>query len=87
MFPFLHCMLQVIECNLRASRSFPFVSKTYGKNFIALATKAMVLNGGDMMPVESFSRDTDHVCIKAPMFRYCTYRVYTCEVRGVSLEV
>lgn len=61
--------LQVIECNLRASRSFPFVSKTYGKNFIELATKAMVLNGGETMPAERFSRDTDHVCIKAPMFR------------------
>jgi len=62
--------IKVIECNLRASRSFPFVSKTYGKNFIELATKAMVLNGGEVLPTEHFSRDTDHVCIKAPMFSF-----------------
>jgi carbamoyl-phosphate synthase large subunit len=34
--------LKVIECNLRASRSFPFVSKVLGKNFIDIATKALV---------------------------------------------
>ena len=34
-------LLQVIETNLRASRSFPFVSKTIGKDFIAVATKVM----------------------------------------------
>ena len=33
---------QVIECNLRASRSFPFVSKTIGVDFIDVATKVMV---------------------------------------------
>lgn len=33
------CM--VIECNLRASRSFPFVSKTMGVDFIEIATKVM----------------------------------------------
>jgi hypothetical protein len=32
----------VIECNLRVSRSFPFVSKTYDYDFVALATKAMM---------------------------------------------
>ena len=37
---FLYC--QVIECNLRASRSFPFVSKTVGTDFIDVATKIMV---------------------------------------------
>lgn len=34
--------IQVIECNLRASRSFPFVSKTIGVDFINVATKVMV---------------------------------------------
>ncbi len=34
--------IKVIECNLRASRSFPFVSKTLGIDFIELATKAIV---------------------------------------------
>jgi len=33
---------QVIECNLRASRSFPFISKTVGTDFIGVATKVMV---------------------------------------------
>lgn len=32
----------MIECNLRASRSFPFVSKTIGVDFISVATKVMV---------------------------------------------
>ena len=34
--------VKVIECNLRASRTFPFISKTFDFNFITLATKAMV---------------------------------------------
>lgn len=44
-FPFFSALLlplQVIECNLRASRSFPFVSKTIGVDFINVATKVMV---------------------------------------------
>lgn len=35
-------MVKVIECNLRASRTFPFVSKTLDVNFISLATKVMM---------------------------------------------
>lgn len=35
-------MVKVIECNLRASRTFPFISKTLDANFIALATRAMM---------------------------------------------
>ncbi|KIH52477.1 hypothetical protein ANCDUO_17423, partial [Ancylostoma duodenale] len=34
--------LKVIECNLRVSRSFPFVSKTLDFDFVALATRAMM---------------------------------------------
>jgi len=34
--------IKVIECNLRASRSFPFVSKVTGYNFIEFATKSIV---------------------------------------------
>jgi len=37
--------LFVIECNLRVSRSFPFVSKTLNYDFVALATRAMVFSG------------------------------------------
>ena len=35
-------VVKVIECNLRASRTFPFVSKTFDVNFITLATKVML---------------------------------------------
>ncbi len=41
--------LKVIECNLRVSRSFPFVSKTLDVNFIAIATRIML--GHDVDPV------------------------------------
>lgn len=34
--------VRVIECNLRASRTFPFISKTFDTNFITLATKVML---------------------------------------------
>ena len=34
--------VRVIECNLRASRTFPFISKTFDMNFITLATKVML---------------------------------------------
>ena len=34
--------LKVIECNLRVSRSFPFVSKTLGHDFVAMATQVIV---------------------------------------------
>jgi len=34
--------VRVIECNLRASRTFPFISKTFNTNFITLATKVML---------------------------------------------
>lgn len=41
--------LKVIECNVRVSRSFPFVSKTLGVDLVALATQAIV--GEDVEPV------------------------------------
>ena len=66
--PVLH---QVIECNLRASRTFPFISKTLGCNFITLATKAML--GLDPKPY-SLSMDLDYVAVKAPMFSFTRLR-------------
>jgi len=60
--------IKVIECNLRASRSFPFVSKTLNVNFIDLATRAML---GDKVKKAAFSLDNfDYVCVKAPMFSF-----------------
>jgi len=60
--------VKVIECNLRASRSFPFVSKTYNVNFIDLATRIMV--GKNVRPKLIDLADIDHVAIKAPMFSF-----------------
>ena len=60
--------IKVIECNLRASRSMPFVSKTFGCNFIDLATKAML--GVPLRPFDINLFDIDHVNIKSPMFSF-----------------
>ncbi|MDE7376760.1 MAG: carbamoyl-phosphate synthase (glutamine-hydrolyzing) large subunit [Muribaculaceae bacterium] len=60
--------IKVIECNLRASRSFPFVSKVLKINLIDLATKAML-----GIPVEKPNKsafDLDYVGIKASQFSF-----------------
>ena len=60
--------IKVIECNLRASRSFPFVSKVLKINFIELATKIML-----GLPIEKPSKnefDLDYVGIKASQFSF-----------------
>lgn len=59
--------IQVIECNLRASRSFPFVSKVTGYNFIAIATRAML---GKHKPMTYETLELDYVGVKAPQFSY-----------------
>mmetsp|Transcript_9667 Transcript_9667/g.20835 ORF Transcript_9667/g.20835 Transcript_9667/m.20835 type:complete len:1576 (-) Transcript_9667:1003-5730(-) len=64
--------VQVIECNLRASRTFPFVSKTLNNNFISLATKAMC--GLNAKPYKISLLDIDYVCVKAPMFSFTRLR-------------
>jgi carbamoyl-phosphate synthase large subunit len=60
--------IKVIECNLRASRSFPFVSKTFNVNFIELATKAMV--GAPVKSSQIDLSDIHYVNIKAPIFSF-----------------
>lgn len=61
--------LKVIECNLRASRSFPFVSKVLGTNFIDVATKALV--GRDVPePVDLMAIKRDYVATKVPQFSW-----------------
>ena len=60
--------IKVIECNLRASRSFPFVSKVLKINLIELATKVML-----GLPVEKPNKnlfDLDYVGIKASQFSF-----------------
>lgn len=60
--------IKVIECNLRASRSFPFVSKVLKINFIELATKVMI---GEKVEAPSKSAfDLDYVGIKASQFSF-----------------
>ena len=60
--------LKVIECNLRASRSFPFVSKILKLNFIELATRVMLgehPEGGHIDPFE-----LDYVVVKSSQFSF-----------------
>jgi carbamoyl-phosphate synthase large subunit len=60
--------VKVIECNLRASRSFPFVSKVFKINFIELATR--VIMGKRVPRIDRSSFDLDYVGVKAPMFSF-----------------
>jgi carbamoyl-phosphate synthase (ammonia) len=63
----------VIECNLRASRSFPFISKTMGVDFIEAAAKLMVDHPVDDMnlpPIGTRNRPANYVGVKAPMFSF-----------------
>lgn len=60
--------IKVIECNLRAARSFPFVSKVTGIDAIELATKVML-----GLPVESYpdaGLPADYVGVKVPQFSF-----------------
>ena len=59
--------IKVIECNLRSSRSFPFVSKVTKYNFIDIAAKAML----DIAKNERYNTlDLDYVGVKAPQFSF-----------------
>jgi carbamoyl-phosphate synthase (ammonia) len=72
--------VQIIETNLRASRTFPFSSKTCGADFIAMATRAMV--GADQLPLpdgveialeganERPLHPSGYVGVKVPMFSF-----------------
>ncbi len=60
--------IKVIECNLRASRSFPFVSKVLKVNFIDIATRIML--GVDPQVPHKSAFELDYVGIKAPQFSF-----------------
>lgn len=60
--------IKVIECNLRASRSFPFVSKVLKTNFIELATKAMLDLHPEPLGIDAF--ELDYVGIKCSQFSF-----------------
>lgn len=60
----------MIECNLRASRSFPFVSKTLGVDFIDVATKVMIGESIDETPLPTLEHPiipADYVAIKVTL--------------------
>jgi len=60
--------VKVIECNLRASRSFPFVSKILKNNFIEIAAK--VIMNQPIPPIENPLYRLDYVGVKAPQFSF-----------------
>ncbi len=60
--------LKVIECNLRASRSFPFASKVTGVNFAELATQALLHRAPENIRYQTM--DLDHVAVKAAQFSF-----------------
>jgi len=58
--------ISIIELNLRASRSFPYCSKVYDRNFIELATRAII-----GMEVDRTTKiDLDYVAVKVPQFSF-----------------
>ncbi len=60
--------IKVIECNLRASRSFPFVSKVLKVNFIDLATRCMLGQRPEKIDIDPF--ELDYVGIKCSQFSF-----------------
>ncbi|KAF9202114.1 carbamoyl-phosphate synthase (glutamine-hydrolyzing) cpa2 [Haplosporangium sp. Z 27] len=62
-------VLKVIECNIRASRSFPFVSKVLGHNFITTATHALC--DKDVPPPQDLmAKDYTYQAVKVPQFSW-----------------
>jgi carbamoyl-phosphate synthase large subunit len=59
--------VKVIDCNLRASRSFPFVSKSRATT---MSSRPYGAYGGIARAVENYSIDQDYVAVKAPMFSF-----------------
>jgi carbamoyl-phosphate synthase/aspartate carbamoyltransferase len=60
--------IKVIECNVRASRSFPFISKVVGTNLIEMATKAILGFPVEPYPVQDLPED--YCAVKVPQFSF-----------------
>lgn len=60
--------LKVIECNVRVSRSFPFVSKTLNHDFVAMATR-VIIGQPDVEPVDVLN-GVGKVGVKVPQFSF-----------------
>jgi carbamoyl-phosphate synthase large subunit len=69
--------LKVIECNLRASRSFPFVSKVLGTNFIDAATRA-IIDEAVPGPKDLMAASYDYQAVKVPQFSWTRLAVRPC---------
>ncbi len=74
--------IQVIECSLRASRSFPFCSKVFGINMIDMATRAQL--GAEVEKVDGSRLDFDHVGVRAAQFSYSSLKG-TDPVAGIEM--
>ena len=75
--------IKVIECNLRASRSMPFVSKVLKVNLIDVATRIML--GEKVSPLSRTIFDLDYVGVKAPQFSFSRLQL-TDPVLGVDMS-
>ena len=75
--------IKVIECNLRASRSMPFVSKVLKVNLIDLATRIML--GEEVEPLNKSIFELDYVGVKAPQFSFSRLQL-TDPVLGVDMS-
>jgi carbamoyl-phosphate synthase/aspartate carbamoyltransferase/dihydroorotase len=74
--------VKVIECNLRVSRTFPFVSKTLDINFIDIATRAMLKH--DIPTQNPHNSQNSIIGVKVPMFSF--HRLKNADVRlGVEM--
>jgi carbamoyl-phosphate synthase large subunit len=62
--------VKVIECNIRASRSFPFVSKTLGTNLVQVATEVMLGRRSGSTRANGSAFDVPYVGVKAPQFSF-----------------
>ena len=60
--------IKVIECNLRASRSFPFASKVLGQNFIEITTRIWL--GENLKPQEKNPLEIQNIGVKAAQFSF-----------------
>ncbi len=59
--------VSVIECNIRASRSLPFVSKVTGQNFAQIATEAIL---GKTLNPKPYTLNPNYVAVKSPQFSF-----------------
>ncbi|CRH02330.1 carbamoyl phosphate synthetase, putative [Plasmodium relictum] len=75
--------IKIIECNLRASRTFPFISKALNLNFIDLATR--ILMGYDVKPINISLIDLEYTAIKSPIFSFNRLHGSDC-ILGVEMK-